>query len=68
MLCVDDPALHPASLQERRGEAAAQEVRAHPEVPALGETEEHVRGHPDAAQVCTSCILITDDQSPPETI
>ena len=50
----DDPALHPEALQEGRGEAAAQEVRAHPEVSAVRTAEEHVRGHPHPDRVSHS--------------
>lgn len=50
-LSVDDPAFHPAALQTRRGETVAEEVRAHPEVSPLCQTEEDVRGHSHPAQV-----------------
>ena len=48
---TDDPALHPETLQEGRGEATAKEVRTHPEVPPVQPAEEPLRGHPHPARV-----------------
>ncbi len=48
---VDDPALHPEALQKGCGETAAQEVRAHPKVPSLQQTEEPLRGYPHSTRV-----------------
>ena len=51
LLTVGDPAFHSEALQKGRGETAAQEVRAHPEVPSLQQTEEPLRGHPHSTRV-----------------
>lgn len=48
---LDDPALHPEAFQEGRGETAAQEVRAHPQVPPVQQAKEPLRRHPHSAGV-----------------
>ncbi len=61
----DDPAFHPEAFQTGRGETAAQEVRAHPEVPPVQQTKEPLRGHPHSARVRylhhMECYVVTSE-------